>query len=935
MMYAVEQINNSTVLLPGIKLGYDIRNSCDEPEVVVHHTLDNLLDRTLFKPNVQSSSINEFCIDPGNSTSVLAGVIGGFLTPISAIISTILSTDYIPQISYASTSAVFSDKRWHYRNFLRTVPSDKHQARAIVDLIAHFNWSYISAFAIDDEYGRVGLDELKKAAKKKGICLATAHFFDQDIVKETSKHKLDHIIDDLSAFGRKSHIVILWSPLLEAEHIIKEAVGRNLTHVTWVGTELWNERFETEFPSQNIIYPQLVQPTLDNYIDYMTSTFHVMWRNPWFRQLFSDFCPDELYYGSAGPPEGCLFPFRVSILPSVVNRDRRKYPQVIAAVYTFAYGLHQYLNCTSTKCTIPNTGIDYKGLLDILRVCDFVVPNTTNYRVNFNHTTGEIQQKQYEFFLRGAKGSMGIWNGPDNLTVNEMIWGDQGIPEGRCSSTCLPGSYRLNGSSPCCWVCLSCIGNTISTGENQYRCKKCRTDYEVANDNNTACIQLREIRIQISDYVGLLLLVSCVVGVLVVLFIILVFARYWDTPVVKSSSREISLIQLLSLMLLFCLPLMFYFPLSPVLCIVRTLVFGFLFTTVIAIILVKTYRLIRVFSDRFTKVSRFLHNRYQILFIYALVVFELIAIFFWNWNFMPEVLRDVRLSAKILYFTCDRNQNILFWIVLLYIFILTLFTGYLAFRARKLPEIYNDAQFISLAMFTACVVWVTYVPLYFSFTPYERNIAFLVLNFVCTLSLTVILFSYKVKVILFRPQINSPEYARQAQRQHFLESFHRDVSRHQTSPNNETPEPRPRLNSLPIAVHKPSVFDEPDGKLRSPNEPVKLTRRASYTSMSNLESIRRFKSYDTFATLHSFIEPPRTLKKSQSTPFLGDGSPPVNNARLEASTSQRAPNSHFGTIGRVLSNVSISKLLLHSGHEHESSRSLLSSSSDKLFDTKL
>ena len=139
-------------------------------------------------------------------------------------------------------------------------------------------------------------------------------------------------------------------------------------------------------------------------------------------------------------------------------------------------------------------------------------------------------------------------------------------------------------------------------------------------------------------------------------------------------------------MLLFCLPALYFFPLTPLFCTFRTLVFGFLFTTVVSIILVKTYRLIRVFSERFTKVSRFLHNKYQILFIYALVVFELIAVLLWNWNFQPSIVSDVRKSQLVFYLKCDYNQTIIFWILMLYIFILTLAVSY---THLTLPTIYS------------------------------------------------------------------------------------------------------------------------------------------------------------------------------------------------------------------------------------------------------
>ncbi|KAF3847603.1 hypothetical protein F7725_020631 [Dissostichus mawsoni] len=36
MVFAIEQINNSTELLPGIKLGYEIYDSCASVSVAVH-----------------------------------------------------------------------------------------------------------------------------------------------------------------------------------------------------------------------------------------------------------------------------------------------------------------------------------------------------------------------------------------------------------------------------------------------------------------------------------------------------------------------------------------------------------------------------------------------------------------------------------------------------------------------------------------------------------------------------------------------------------------------------------------------------------------------------------------------------------------------------------------------------------------------------------
>ncbi len=59
----------------------------------------------------------------------------------------------IPQISYASTSAALSDKsRFEY--FARTVPPDNFQARAMVDILQYFNWTFISTVNSEGDYGK-------------------------------------------------------------------------------------------------------------------------------------------------------------------------------------------------------------------------------------------------------------------------------------------------------------------------------------------------------------------------------------------------------------------------------------------------------------------------------------------------------------------------------------------------------------------------------------------------------------------------------------------------------------------------------------------------------------------------------------------------------------------------------------------------------------
>ena len=174
------------------------------------------------------------------------------------------------------------------------------------------------------------------------------------------------------------------------------------------------------------------------------------------------------------------------------------------------------------------------------------------------------------------------------------------------------------------------------------------------------------------------------------------------------------------------------------------------------------------------------------------------------------------------------------------------------------------------------------------------------------------MYSYKIYVILFKPRLNSPEHARQQHKEHFMDSFYRDQWKRQN-----TPEPRPRLASLPVlpvAVHHPSVFDEPDAGVAS--EKTRLQpRRASFSSMSQLEKIQLRKTYD------SFLPVQREMRKSQSTSFLLDSLAPTPKS-MPRSAKSHLHIPHLPDFKKVFSSLSINRLL---DHRKSETRSLLGS----------
>lgn len=157
MLYAVKQINKNESILPGITLGVSAFDTCSSETTALDLTVEKFV-------------IDHKCHMQDEMTyggRQVMGVVGPLYSSISVQVAHLFRLFKIPQISYDSTSPELSDKT-KYKYFLRTVPSDIFQVRAIVDLLLRNGWSYVSVVYSDDNYGLKGMEGLSMEAKQKG-----------------------------------------------------------------------------------------------------------------------------------------------------------------------------------------------------------------------------------------------------------------------------------------------------------------------------------------------------------------------------------------------------------------------------------------------------------------------------------------------------------------------------------------------------------------------------------------------------------------------------------------------------------------------------------------------------------------------------------------------------------------------------------------------
>ena len=100
--------------------------------------------------------------------SVIA-VIGAVYSSVSIPVASFFRLFNMPQISFASTSPLLSNRDL-YPYFYRTVPPDNHQAQAMIDLIVSFGWDYVSTIYLNNLYGQPG-NEFHNLAKANGVCI--------------------------------------------------------------------------------------------------------------------------------------------------------------------------------------------------------------------------------------------------------------------------------------------------------------------------------------------------------------------------------------------------------------------------------------------------------------------------------------------------------------------------------------------------------------------------------------------------------------------------------------------------------------------------------------------------------------------------------------------------------------------------------------------
>lgn len=319
------------------------------------------------------------------------------------------------------------------------------------------------------------------------------------------------------------------------------------------------------------------------------------------------------------------------------------------------------------------------------------------------------------------------------------------------------------------------VAGTFTNSTNQEACSSCKEVFGKGwtnNTNNTSCVELpleyltwNDTLAIVASAISLLLFVADV-------FCLGVFIRYRETPVVKGSNRELTFLLLVFLGLCFLNPFLYIGMPNDVLCKVQPNVFGFVYTFCISVMFTKTRRILMVFSAKMSSLSAIHSDRRrseqkQVLLLVTMTLVEGSIVGISTYLMSPEVAYDYSKPRRVIV-DCGTPWLTIHLIAMSYTCLIAIVCTFLAFKARKLPEAFNEARSISFTMFVMILVWIGSIPAYLGSHGKARTAWFCFSATFAALPKLLFLIVPKVRIILFYPEKNRADVVRSQTTNHIL-----------------------------------------------------------------------------------------------------------------------------------------------------------------------
>ncbi|XP_067245194.1 extracellular calcium-sensing receptor-like [Chanodichthys erythropterus] len=763
MMFAIDEINRDMEILPGIKLGYKIYNDCGSTDILrAAMTLVNGLEQS--KTGSNCNKTVQAIIGHSGSTPTMsfAKIVGRF---------------HIPVISHFATCACLSNRK-EYPSFFRTIPSDYYQSRALAQLVRHFGWMWVGVLSNKNDYGINGITTFISAASEEGVCIEYSEAFEST----SPYHEILRIVNIIRISTSK--VIMAFMSHREIKILVDELYRQNITGLQWIGSDAWI--------TDDSLADILGHTLLIGSIGFAVRNAQIPGLGPFLQDVNPSQFPNSIFF-----KDFWEHVFDCSLSPSEIKKrcngsenlrdvqnsftdltDLRFSNNIYKAVYAVAHAVNNILSCEQNKSFILNstclklTEIKPWQVLNSLQSINFTTPGGENVFFDKNGDSparyelinlqsvnkGKIEVETIGYYDASLPKSQQF-----SMNNVQVVWreGKNQVPVSVCSESCPPGTRKAvqKGRPVCCYDCILCPPGEISNTTDSVDCLKCPIA-QWSNTRGDSCIPKEIEFLSYAEIMGIFLAFFSLVGVFFTTAIMLIFYIYRSTPIVRANNSELSFLLLFSLTLCFLCSLTFIGRPTEWSCMLRHTAFGITFVLCISCVLGKTIVVLMAFKatlpgSNFMKWFGPVQQKLCVIF-FALI--QVLICAFWLILAPPFPYMNMNHYQEKIILECHLGSAIGFWTVLGYIGLLAVFCFILAFLARKLPDNFNEAKFITFSMLIFCAVWITFIPAYVSspgkFIVAVEIFAILVSSF----GLLFCIFLPKCYIILLKPEMNTKKH---------------------------------------------------------------------------------------------------------------------------------------------------------------------------------
>ncbi|XP_026065005.1 metabotropic glutamate receptor 8-like isoform X2 [Carassius auratus] len=650
----------------------------------------------------------------------------------------------------------------------------------MLDIVTAMGWNYVSTLASEGNYGESGVEAFVQISREMGgVCIAQS----LKIPREPRPGEFDKIIRRLLETPN-ARAIIMFANEDDIRRVLDAAKRSNQTgHFLWVGSDSWGSKISPVLHQERVaegaitILPK--RATVEAFDRYFRSrSLSNNRRNVWFAEFWEENfgCKLGMHGKRPGSLKKCTGLEKVGRDSSYEQEGKVQF--VMDAVYAMAHALHRMHRdyCFGYPGLCPRmSNINGKELLGYIRSVNFNGSAGTPVVFNQNgDAPGRYDIFQYQITNKSTAEYkvIGQWANKLHLNVDGMRWrtSDPTLPVSVCSVPCQMGERKkiVKGVS-CCWHCERCEGYHFQASE--FSCELC--PYEQRPDRNrTGCIPIPIIKLEWHSAWAAVPVFVAVLGILATSFVVVTFSRYNDTPIVRASGREMSYVLLTGIFL--CYVITFLMIATPCLaiCSFRRVFLGLGMCFSYAALLTKTNRIHRIFEQGKKSVAapRFISPASQLVITFSLISVQLLGVFVWFAVDPPHTVvdygeqrtSDPEKARGVL--KCDISDLSLICSLGYSILLMVTCTVY-AIKTRGVPETFNEAKPIGFTMYTTCIIWLAFIPIFFGTAQSAERMYIQTTTLTISLSLSAsvslgMLYMPKVYIIIFHPEQNVPKRKR-------------------------------------------------------------------------------------------------------------------------------------------------------------------------------